>query len=252
MTNLGWSQSGPSVTITKSDLQCVSTNKLYVTFIFIVVFYIPIIIMGFLYVKIIKIAHQHLKSIKRLHKNVLSRRSSQFSRELPLSSESPGYWSTFNCYSCSQQTEVPSNTTSNCGISGEEKPDGNFVVEYRERDSITVRPTHCSGSSSAGKVNSMAKATKTVAVVCGCFLVCWLPVSIQAIGLAWWNESFETAHGVGPIVIVDVLPVLNSTLNPFVYFIVNKTYRKALKRICKSVRNKAQALYYDSLVFGSQ
>ena len=97
----------------------------------------------------------------------------------------------------------------------------------------------------ATRHNSVVKATKTVAGVCGCFLVCWLPVSILAIGS---TKTFININAVAHVLIVDLLPVLNSTVNPFIYSLMNSTYRKAFRRAIRDAKNVLQTQYLG--IFG--
>ena len=75
------------------------------------------------------------------------------------------------------------------------------------------------------------KVAKTIAIVYGCFMVCWLPVSIFATGLAWSHTTFATIHAWPHVLVVEILPMLNSTMNPIIYSLKSEIYLKALGKM---------------------
>ncbi|KAM4693058.1 trace amine-associated receptor 3-like [Discoglossus pictus] len=71
------------------------------------------------------------------------------------------------------------------------------------------------------------KAAKTLAIVMGVFLTCWLPIFITVLVDPFLNYST-------PVVLFDTLNYvgyINSTCNPLIYGFFHPWYRKALKYI---------------------
>lgn len=72
------------------------------------------------------------------------------------------------------------------------------------------------------------KAAKTILVVIGAFVVCWLPFFVIVVGHAN-NPKFSY-----PMEVYNMfkwMEYLNSCLNPVIYTCMNRTYRRAFKRL---------------------
>ncbi|XP_065068740.1 dopamine receptor 4-like isoform X2 [Rhopilema esculentum] len=82
------------------------------------------------------------------------------------------------------------------------------------------------------KVLREYRAVKIIMVVFGTFVLCWLPVTIIAL-LHAWCPGCVTLKTWQTTLLVDVLPVLNSTLNFFIYSVMNREFRKNFKRLLK-------------------
>ncbi|XP_061401110.1 5-hydroxytryptamine receptor 2A-like, partial [Musca vetustissima] len=72
------------------------------------------------------------------------------------------------------------------------------------------------------------KAAKTLAIITGAFVVCWLPFFVMALLLPLC-EACEINDGVASLFLW--LGYFNSTLNPVIYTIFSPEFRQAFKRI---------------------
>ena len=72
------------------------------------------------------------------------------------------------------------------------------------------------------------KAAKTIAVVIGCFFLCWAPFFSLVVIFAY-DRRFPISPKV--VQVVKWLEYLNSCLNPIIYTCLNRTYRCAFKKL---------------------
>ncbi|CAH1707189.1 unnamed protein product [Chironomus riparius] len=82
------------------------------------------------------------------------------------------------------------------------------------------------------------KAAKTLAIITGAFVVCWMPFFVIAVLLPICGEQCE----VSPVIISLFLWLgyFNSTLNPILYTIFNQDFRNAFKRLLCGRRNSVR------------
>nr|XP_046229241.1 trace amine-associated receptor 1-like [Scatophagus argus] len=101
-----------------------------------------------------------------------------------------------------------------------------FMVAQRQARSIQNRT--CQGTKSGATVSKMErKATKTLAIVMGIFLICWTPFFL----CITFNPL---SNGAIPLPLIEMFKWLgwsNSMLNPFVYAFFYSWFRLALRMI---------------------
>lgn len=78
------------------------------------------------------------------------------------------------------------------------------------------------------------KATKTIALVIGAFVICWLPLFIILLVSLWDEENSQKfqknkpeAHQAITYIFISILPPLNSCANPIIYAVFNSNFRSA-------------------------
>ena len=244
--NFNWSDQITAPIVITETLECVSLNKYYITSIFCGIFYLPGVIMCFLYSRIYSIARRHVRVIAAVHKSLRSNRDSNphpriISRLTSKTSTITHVTVNEQVYSnletddasCIQVTIREQFEEIEMGV----KNRASNINEMDEND----YPKEFIPETSRRGLNKekvlMYQVTKTIATVYGCFLICWFPVSILAIGLSWSQTSFLSTHPWPHILIAEILPVLNSTMNPFIYSLTSKQYRKAFYKLVTDIRN---------------
>lgn len=80
------------------------------------------------------------------------------------------------------------------------------------------------------------RSMKSISVIYGAFLICWLPNCIitihSSLNSEWWR-SFKLSHTVLFYALYytfgQIFPPLNCTLNPFIYTLLHRNFRTAFK-----------------------
>lgn len=107
--------------------------------------------------------------------------------------------------------------------------------QNKSKPSILKKKTPTANDNSSKRER---KAAKTLAIITGAFVVCWMPFFVIAVLLPVCAEDCA----ISPIIISLFLWLgyFNSTLNPILYTIFNQDFRNAFTRILCGRRNSVR------------
>ncbi|XP_065679371.1 alpha-2Db adrenergic receptor-like [Hydra vulgaris] len=82
------------------------------------------------------------------------------------------------------------------------------------------------------------RATKVVFIIYGTFFACWCPVIVVIVANAIKHDTVKS--NVTYVLFGEMLPIINSILNPFIYGVLHRDFKKSLKRIFRGMHSKLQ------------
>ncbi|EDO47359.1 predicted protein [Nematostella vectensis] len=111
---------------------------------------------------------------------------------------------------------------------------------------------HRNPASSTFHIMKQIKATKTLAVVVGVFILCWFPFFVIFVTFQYCDTECFGEERIPPavkrvllIIFVYVLPVSNSAANPIIYSCFNQEFRVAFLKIFYKMVGKRYRQKYD-------
>ncbi|CAL1288424.1 unnamed protein product [Larinioides sclopetarius] len=221
--------------------QCLFTNDVgYLLFSSVISFYGPLAVMVFTYYKIYKAAVTQTKSLKLGMKHI--RATKEPCRSMTLRIHRGGIQEQV------KQEVSPSNgkrkrhlviaatPTSTEGESSLAKsPENTIPMRFASRHVKAF-----SLSKKLGKLTKERKAAKTLAIVMGVFILCWLPFFIINVLLGICGTSCIAEHEIVSS-IFTWLGWLNSGMNPVIYACWSRDFRRAFRQIlcsCCKIRKQ--------------
>lgn len=198
--------------------QCSIIAKIYITILACAAFFFPLAVLIFNYALVLKIAISHARRMQRDRDAI----AVNFMPELDANEETSGIASS------------PGSSTRAISIS------------KRSCEPLTdPKPRRSSGL----QIMKQLKATKTLAIVVGVFILSWFPFFVIFLTFQYCKDCFSPAiipphvKTVLIIVFVYVLPVSNSAANPIIYTCFNKEFRTAFLRVLYKISRKSDSKF---------
>eukprot|EP00111_Clytia_hemisphaerica_P011098 TCONS_00032467-protein len=229
ITNLNWISTPSSMVHVDDNVCVINANKYYVVSVFLIVFFIPVLIMGFIYIRMIFLARKHALAIKAVSKTYLNELSSPKIEHIALKEPQKNLTSERNNLCTGLHLKVPTCHSPLMALRSKQAGDS-----LGRSGSITSHTRTHSPMQEYRK--SIFRASKTVVVIYGTFLIAWSPVCVISLLISIWPEclaakqqSYWHFH-----IFIEVFPFLSSMFNPFIYGIMNRKYRNAIRSILES------------------
>lgn len=197
--------------------QCSIKTRVYITIVAFAAFFVPLAVLVFNYVLVLKIAIGHARQVQK-DKDAIA---VNFISERDTNEETSGI--------------ANSPTSSTKAIS----------IGKRSCDPLTDsnKPRRSSGL----QIMKQLKATKTLAIVVGVFILSWFPFFVIFLTFQYCTGCFSATKiplqlkTAIVVTFVYVLPVSNSAANPIIYTCFNKEFRTAFVRILYKITRKSEA-----------
>lgn len=220
----GWKDKGNSPALTG---QCmISQLDSYTLFSTIGAFYLPTIVMLIIYVKIYQVARSR---IRRKHFNKKQYATNKNVDDIAKSSLLKAPQSPINGH-----TEITMVETSCNGmVNGDSDKNDNSKVPANIQDEQTMTPKGESIAAKAKRAKDKLemkrerKAARTLGIITGAYIVCWLPFFLIALIEPLGKYGFPDALKAT----VLWLGYFNSLLNPIIYTIFSPEFRNAFQKI---------------------
>lgn len=198
--------------------QCSIQAKIYITILACAAFFFPLAILIFNYVVVLKIAIGHARAVQKDRDAI----AVNFLPEQDNANE--------------ETSGIASSPVTSIRAISIDKRSSEPLTEQKPRKSSGLH------------IMKQLKATKTLAIVVGVFILSWFPFFVIFLTFQYCKGCFSTTvilpqiKNALVIVFVYVLPVSNSAANPIIYTCFNKEFRTAFKRVLYKISGKSDAM----------
>ncbi|CAC5401894.1 HTR1 [Mytilus coruscus] len=224
----GWKDDTPSPEFTGKCI--ISQIDSYTVFSTIGAFYLPTVVMLIIYVKIFQVARSR---IRRKNFNKKQYAANKNVDDLAKSSLLKAPPSPINGHTCSTDITLINETSCNGMVNGNSDKNDNSKVHSNALVEQVPTPKGDSIAAKAKRAKEKLemkrerKAARTLGIITGAYIVCWLPFFL--IALIGPLEQYEFPPVLHSIVLW--LGYFNSLLNPIIYTIFSPEFRHAFHKI---------------------
>lgn len=216
---MGWKDTEWHGRVHKNKICLVSQDLYYQVFATMTSFYLPLGVILILYWRIYQAAR------KRIRRKIGARAQNALCRGAVAISETTTFT---RVSSANESPEKSSNGTIN-EVTSEQR---NEEALRFKMAALPLNPLALLGARAPRKREMDArrerKAAKTLAVITGAFVICWLPFFVTALLMPLCTNCYFSPYLISTLL---WLGYFNSTLNPIIYTIFSPDFRNAFRRI---------------------
>ncbi|XP_033761462.1 5-hydroxytryptamine receptor-like [Pecten maximus] len=235
----GWKEPANSPVLTGTCL--ISQDIGYTVFSTFCAFYVPTLIMMIIYAKIFQVARRRIRK-KNFNKKSLKKAEEKIKAEHSSKSKLLFNSPKFNGHNSSENTEITVAETSCNGMENLNDKNENSKVNtngsngFDDAKSVMLPKTVIKEKDKPKRqkekleMKRERKAARTLGIITGAFIICWLPFFIIALTAPLVGKAAEDIPG-ELFSFVLWLGYANSLLNPILYTIFSPEFRNAFQKI---------------------
>ena len=231
----GWKTSENDPDITGECI--ISQDKFYTVFSTVGAFYLPMAIMIIIYLRIYQVARARIRKEKFVKKE--DKKKSPLSKLAAAGDNKPaspkGEYSVVSCNGCSPEKESSvlskecEHADMHCATNGNSCDEANTAMLKKGATDASKAAMSAMGRREKLELKRERKAARTLAIITGCFLICWLPFFIEALSMPFVRDQIHIPMELSSFFLW--LGYFNSLMNPIIYTKFSPEFRNAFRKI---------------------
>ncbi|XP_041365865.1 5-hydroxytryptamine receptor-like [Gigantopelta aegis] len=216
--------------------ECViSQDKFYTVYSTVGAFYLPMTIMIIIYLRIYQVARARIRKEKFVKKED-KKKTKKLAAAADKTSSPKGEYSVVSCNGCSPEKDSSGlskdvdNSDMHCATNGNSCDEANAAMLKKDAtDAASKVAMSAMCRREKLELKRERKAARTLAIITGCFLICWLPFFIEALVMPFVKDKIHIPMELSSFFLW--LGYFNSLMNPIIYTKFSPEFRNAFRKI---------------------